>query len=68
MSTEQFKPDIEEINRKMSTFLLKEALYFINAVPNRKYGVRSFKDSYELVSEIEEHLKKIGVENPYKTE
>lgn len=41
-------------------FLLEEAEYFMNMVPNKKRSngyVKSFEDSYTLVSEIGKFLK-----------
>jgi hypothetical protein len=60
--------EIDRLEQKQAIFLLKEALFFINNVPNKKYPVRNFKDSYELAKEIDEYFRSIGIENPFKDE
>lgn len=39
--------------------LLEECLYLLNEIPNKKYKPKTFKDSYELASEINKLLKKL---------
>lgn len=50
--TDNPKKDCKDAN-----VLLQECLYLLNKVPNRKYRPKSFKESYDLCSAIEKHLK-----------
>lgn len=54
--------NIDKIDLLNARLLLKEAVAFINNVPNRKYSAFPYKDSYELASEIDKFLKKINIE------
>lgn len=38
--------------------LLRECLYLLNEIPNKKYKPKSYKDSYELASVIEKYIKR----------
>ncbi len=50
------KEDLEK-----ALFLISEALYFVNNVPNKKYRVRDFEDSYELASNLNKFLKEHNI-------
>lgn len=39
--------------------ILKECEYFINQVPNKKYDTLTYKDSYELASELGKLIKQL---------
>lgn len=54
--------NVDKIDLLNAKLLLKEAVAFINNVPNRKYEAFPYKDSYELASEIDKFLKKINIE------
>ena len=61
--------NVDKIDLLNAKLLLKEAVAFINNVPNRKYEAFPYKDSYELASEIDKFLKKVEngriLENTY---
>jgi len=49
--------NVYKLELTKATQLLKEALFFINQIPNKKYEAFLYKDSYELASEISKFLK-----------
>lgn len=49
------KMELEEAAR-----LLAECSYFLNWCPNKTYNGKLYKESYELASDINKYLKKLG--------
>ena len=50
--------NIDKLDLLDARLLLKEAVAFINGIPNGKYEAFPYKDSYELASEIDKYLKR----------
>jgi len=51
--------NIDKLDLEKAIILLEESLYFINNVPNKKYKVKSFNNSFELASELGKFLKEM---------
>lgn len=55
--------NIDKLDLIEAKQLLREAVNFINNVPNRRHDAFPYKDSYELASEIDKFLKKTKDDN-----
>lgn len=53
------KVDQKELDLERAIELLKESVYFINIVPNKRYDGPLYEKSYELASNIDKFLNEI---------
>lgn len=54
--TVEYNPDYQK-ESKEARILLDECLNLLNKIPNRKYRPKISKNTYEMASKIQQHLK-----------